>query len=344
MSRTFDDKPAVRESVPLLLGIVGPSGSGKTWSALRLATGIQQVTGGDIYGIDTEGRRMLHYSDYFKFRHVDFGAPFGSLDYLACIQQQAAKGAKTIIVDSASHEHEGPGGMIDFHEHEFQRMGGRDAVKMLAWVKPKQARRALINGILQLPCNFIFCFRAKHISKPVKVNGKTEVIDQGFVPVSGDEFVYEMACNIFLPPGSKGVPAWQSERPGESMAMKLPQQFRDIFATREPLSEDIGRKLAEWAKGGAASPEPDPLLAAGRVAAGQGTHALTKWWETLPKAAKAKLKGVLDTELKPAAKKADEPPEPPMREPGWDDEPPDNEKSGRMFDDEPEAAAVRERR
>ena len=48
--RTFEAKPAIREAVPLLVGLTGASGCGKTFSALRLASGIQSVTGGDIYG------------------------------------------------------------------------------------------------------------------------------------------------------------------------------------------------------------------------------------------------------------------------------------------------------
>src|SRR4029079_18921024 len=111
--RSFDDKPAVRERVPLLVGLVGPSGGGKTFSALRLAKGFQRVTGSEVYFIDTEARRALHYADRFQFRHVAFGAPFGPLDYLAAIQHCVAKGAKTIIVDSMSHEHEGPGGVLE---------------------------------------------------------------------------------------------------------------------------------------------------------------------------------------------------------------------------------------
>ena len=35
-ARTFTAKPAIRESVPLLIGLFGCSGSGKTFSALRL--------------------------------------------------------------------------------------------------------------------------------------------------------------------------------------------------------------------------------------------------------------------------------------------------------------------
>ena len=76
MARTFDDRPATREATPLLVGLVGPSGAGKTFSALRLATGVQRVVGGDIYFIDTEARRGLHYAERFTFRHLPFGAPF----------------------------------------------------------------------------------------------------------------------------------------------------------------------------------------------------------------------------------------------------------------------------
>lgn len=252
--RSFAVKPAVREQVPLLIGLMGPSGSGKTFSALRLATGIQTVTGGEIYAIDTEARRMLHYADRFKFQHVQFDAPFGSLDYLSALQQCVKAGAGVIVVDSMSHEHESPGGMIDFQEKELERLAGndwakRERVKMLAWQKPKAARRLLINGLLQLNANFIFCFRAKQTVKPIKQNGKTEIVPMGFMPIAGEEFLFEQTVNCLLLPNSGGVPTWQSENVGERQMMKLPAQFREIFADSRALDENIGRDLAAWAKG-----------------------------------------------------------------------------------------------
>jgi ABC-type dipeptide/oligopeptide/nickel transport system ATPase subunit len=252
--RNFQVKPAVRERVPLLVGLMGPSGSGKTFSALRLATGIQTLAGGDIYGIDTEARRMLHYADRFKFKHVQFDAPFSSLDYLAALEQCVKAGAGVIIVDSMSHEHESPGGMIDFAEKELDRIAGsdwakRERVKMLSWQRPKAARRRLINGILQLNANFIFCFRAKNTVKPLKINGKTEIVPMGFMPIAGEEFLFEQTVNCLLLPNSGGVPTWQSENMGERQMIKSPVQFREIFAANKPLDEDIGRALATWAKG-----------------------------------------------------------------------------------------------
>jgi ABC-type dipeptide/oligopeptide/nickel transport system ATPase subunit len=253
MTRTFEDKPATREGgVPLLIGLMGASGSGKTFSALRLATGIQRVTGGDIFCIDTEARRAKHYSDRFRFRHVEFTAPFGSLDYLAAIDHCAKKGAGVIIVDSMSHEHEGRGGLLEQHEEECQRLmsawkKSRDVVQMTAWAKPKAERRRMINTILQVPVNFIFCFRAKEKLKIVR--GK-QPESQGFMPIAGEEMVYEMTVNALLMPNSGGVPTWQSNEVGERQMIKLPQQFHSLFAgQRGPLDEDAGEAMAKWAAG-----------------------------------------------------------------------------------------------
>ena len=255
--RTFEDKPAVRESVPLLVGLMGPSGGGKTYSALRLATGIQRVTGGDIYHIDTEARRALHYADKFKFRHLEFGAPFGSLDYLAAIEHCVSKGAKVIIVDSMSHEHEGPGGVLEQHAEETKRLAAKwkcseNAAQMSAWGPCKADRRQMINRILQLKCNFVFCFRAKEKLKIVKGQDPKPM---GYMAIAGEEFVYEMTMCALLMPGANGVPTWQSQEAGEAAMIKIPAQFRDLLlGARGPLSEDIGQELATWAAGEAATP------------------------------------------------------------------------------------------
>lgn len=265
--RKFEVNTARRERVPLLIGLTGPSGGGKTYSALRLATGIQQVNGGDIYCIDTESRRALHYADRFNFKHVPFAAPFGSLDYLVALQQCVEQGAGVVIVDSMSHEHEGPGGMVDLQEQIVQRMAGddyakRERVKMLAWSEPKAKRRQLINGILQLNCNFIFCFRAKNVSKPVKnpQTGKTEVQQMGYMPIAGEEFVFEQTLNALLLPGADGVPTWFPDERGERTMVKLPEQFKRLSERNKPLDESVGKHLALWARGdeGAGSRMDEP--------------------------------------------------------------------------------------
>lgn len=315
--REFTLRAGVREQVPLLVGISGPSGSGKTYSALEMATGMQQVVDGPIIFIDTENRRALHYADVFKFEHLDMGAPFGSLDYLAALRFAADQKPAAIIVDSMSHEHEGTGGMIDYHARELQRMAGDDfrkqqAMTMLAWQKPKQARRALLNGLVRLNCNVIMCFRAGEKSKPGKDDkGKTAIIEQGFTPIAGPEFVYEMTLSALLYPGARGVPTWESDKPGEHGATKMPGWAADMFAPGRALSREHGRVLAEWAKGGAApgargaSIDEDALRAEGDQAADLGMSFLQAFWKRLSKPEQAAMKHTLDTVWKPTAIKAD---------------------------------------
>jgi len=254
-SRTFEDTQATRQRVPVLVGLTGSSGSGKTFSALRLATGIQRVTGGDIGYIDTEARRSLHYADRFKFRHLEFKAPFGPLDYLAAIQHFASKGVRTIVVDSASHEHEGAGGVLEMHEQETDRLAkawnqSREKVQLTAWAAPKAQRRKLINSILQMDVNAIFCFRAK---EKIKVVPGKNPVQLGWMPIAGEEWIYEMTVNCLLYPAGGGVPVWKTEEPGERQMLKLPAQFESIFSKAQPLSEDIGESLAKWAAGDSAA-------------------------------------------------------------------------------------------
>lgn len=307
-ARTFEIKDGVRTQVPLMIGIMSPSGGGKTYSALRLATGMQQVMGGDIYGIDTENNRMLHYADLFKFKHMPFRPPFGSLDYLAAIRHCNAKGARITIIDSMSHEHIGEGGYLETAEAVINRIAGddykkREQVKMLGWATAGPLRQKMIEGIKQLDGCFIFCFRAKEKTKPVKKEGKTEIIDMGFMPIAGEEWVYEMAVNCMLEPRSDGIPTWRSDHIGERLMMKLPAQFKDIFAEQKSLDESIGNSLAAWARGEEFSvTEWDEEL---DKAAKSGTGALEEKWATVPRSLKPTLKTALEVRHKVTAAAAD---------------------------------------
>lgn len=299
--RTFEDSLAVRKETPIFIGLEGPSGGGKTYSALRLATGIQRIVGGDIWGIDTESNRMLHYADKFKFRHVPFAAPFGPLDYLAAIQHCVNKGAKTIIVDSMSHEHEGPGGVLESHQAEMMRLSELwrcppEKAQMAAWAKPKSERRRLINTIMQINANFVFCFRAKEKIRIVR--GK-DPVDLGYMPIAGEEFIFEMMLCCLLPPGAKGVPKWESEYEGERSMMKLPGQFVQLFGEPRQLDEDTGAKLAQWAAG---SP-PAPTIAEYEACGDQSSFDALEQrraanWKAVPASTKTQLKAASDAAQK----------------------------------------------
>lgn len=258
MTRTFTDTEAKRTAVPLLVGIYSATGAGKTFSALRIAKGIQRVTGGDVFFIDTESRRALHYADHFDFRHVDFREPFDPDSYVAAIDHCISKGAKTIIIDSMSHEHTGRGGVLEMHEAECQRLmkawktNNRNKVQMSAWAQPKAARRRLLARMLQVDANFVCCWRSK---EKLQIRPGKDPIDLGWQPEGGNEFPYEMTVMALLHPGAGGVPQWHSasDKPGEQITIKLPRQFEWLRDMRGPMSEEMGERMARWAAGSDAS-------------------------------------------------------------------------------------------
>jgi hypothetical protein len=268
--------------------MVGPSGTGKTYSALRLATGMQRVNGGEIYCVDTESNRMLHYAPLpgekadptrgkFAFRHVPFASPYPSLKYLAAIRHCVGKGAKQIIIDSCTHEHTGVGGVLEQHLIEVERLckeNGKspDQNKMSAWGPAKIGRQRLIDGMLtEFKVSCIFCFRAKEkikmATKKEKAAGAEAVIPMGYMALGGEEFIFEMTVKFVLLPGARGIPTWESEFKGEQEMMKIPEQFLHIFERPAPLSEEIGQQMAEWAAGGDVKLPSEEEFAAGLAAA-----------------------------------------------------------------------------
>lgn len=251
-ARVFQDSPAVRGPTQLLFGLIGPSGSGKTFSALRLATGIQRVSGGEIFVLDSEHGRALHYATHFRFRHVPFEKPYSAMDYEAAINHCIKKGAKIIVIDSTSHLHEGDGGTLEWHEREVERIMAawkcnEDKANVPAWAKPKRALRNFIEFFTHIDCHIVFCFKARD---KIKVGGG-KVTQLGFMPIVSEELVFELTAKALLLPGANGVPTWQSNEVGERTMIKLPEQFRALFtgAAGKPFDESIGEQLAEWAAG-----------------------------------------------------------------------------------------------
>ncbi len=326
MTRSFTSSPAVRANVPLLIALIGPSTSGKTYSAHRLAKGIQRVQPGPIHGIDTEneGTRMLELAEEFQFVHTPFVAPFGALDYLDAITHCVRQGAQTVIVDSMSHEHEGIGGLLDQADQEIVRGLARKGIKpedrdsnagwsaeqklkRSSWIKPKAARSRLIQGLQQLKVNVIMCFRAKEATDQQMVEGKQKIVNQGWVPIGGDAFWYEMRARILLPPGCEGHPKWKSDLEGEKLAIRRPKQFANILRDGAQINEDMGEAMARWATGNV---EVDLTTALNRVNSATNSGALRvlantlrgQEWNAEDRAAIAKMITARQGELKAEGK------------------------------------------
>jgi len=251
----FTFKPAAREAVPLLLGLIGQSGSGKTYSAMRIAAGI--VGKGNKFAvIDTESRRALHYADKFKdqYDHCPFEPPFTPERYAEAIRAADKAGYKAIVVDSMSHEWAGEGGVLDWQEEELTRMAGddwrkRETCKMAAWIKPKMAHKQMVSRLLQVKSHLILCFRAEDKVKMEKdEKGKMQIVPIGLQPICSKEMPYELMASFML----------NSDKPGYPIPLKLQEQHKAMFPLDKLLNEESGALIAAWARGGATPPAPKP--------------------------------------------------------------------------------------
>ena len=249
----FTFRPAVRENVGLLIGLAGASGSGKTYTAMRLASGI---AGGKPFAvIDTEAGRAKHYADAFKFDHGDLAPPFRPGAYADAIHAADKAGYPVIVVDSMTHEWAGEGGVLDWQAEEFDRLGAREATKLLSWAKPKQGHKAMVQRLLQVRAHLILCFRAEEKVDMVKEDGKTKIVPKegpggfkGWLPICEKNLPYELTASFLL----------MAEKPGVPVPMKLQEQHRPLFPLNVPITEESGARIAEWARGAAAAPKPAP--------------------------------------------------------------------------------------
>jgi len=296
----FQFRPAKREAVGLLIGLAGGTGSGKTMSAFRLASGI---CGDKAFAvIDTEAGRALHYADMYRFDHGDLKAPFTPQAYTDAIVAADAAGYPVIIVDSTSHVWAGDGGVLDWQEAELDRMAGtdygkREACKMAAWIKPKLAHKHMVQKLLQVRAHLILCFRAEPKIEMVKEGGKMVIRPKetltgkdGWVPVCEKNLPFELTASFLL----------TADAPGMPKPIKLNEQHRPLFPLDQPINEESGRRIAQWAAGLSDQPRFDAepyrkaILAAGTPGALQAAFEAA-WKASKEPAVRALFKADYDT-------------------------------------------------
>lgn len=255
-------KPAVLEAVNLIIGLAGGTGSGKTYSAMRMASGMSR--GKRFAVVDTENGRAKHYARDFAFDHYDLRPPFRPQGYAEAILAADSAGYPVIVVDSASHEWAGEGGILDWHEEELERMSKgdwnkREACKMAAWIKPKMDHKRMVQRLLQVRAQLVLCFRAEEKVEMVKGDdGKMKIVPkvsrtglEGWIPICERSLPYELTASFLLTNDAPGVPK----------AIKLQQQHRALFPAGQPIDEKAGERIAAWAAGTSAPTSSAPAVA-----------------------------------------------------------------------------------
>ena len=288
---TIQYTKAVRENVPLMIAFAGGTGSGKTYSAMRLAAGI---CGDEPFRVgDTENRRALHYAGTFNFEHKQITAPFTPEKYLEFVNETAARGFPAALVDSMSHEWEGIGGIRDMADKSTKKTPAN-------WIEPKDRHRKMLAGFMQADIHIIFCLRAREKTdwSEVDASGKMDPRPLGWWPICEKDFMYEMGASFTFEDVNEGVI-------NLALPHKLEDEHRMAFLPGQHVTEESGRMLAEWARGGTIEAPDKELWDRARRAAQDGKDVLQTFVNTqITPEERAKLKPI-GRELNKSAKQAD---------------------------------------
>ena len=226
---------ASRTVSKMRIGLFGGSGSGKTKSALRLAHGLC----GDLAKvvlIDTENGSADLYSDMGLYSVLSLNAPFSPSKYIDAIRECEREGFEVIIIDSVSHEWEGPGGCLEIHN----KLGG----KFEHWAKVTPMHNSFIHSIVQSPCHIITTGRSKvdYNFEAKKDGGKGKVEKIGMKAITREGFDYEMTIAFQI---------------NQEHHAHVDKDRSGLFKDAIPflITEETGMMIKSWNDSGAEAPK-----------------------------------------------------------------------------------------
>jgi len=235
---SYEFRPAsMEDQAGIFVSVSGGTNSGKTYSALRLARGLAGPTG-KIAAADTESKRMSHYAKDFVFDKIDMEPPFRPERFSEAAYAAEQAGYAAMIFDSHSMEWVGPGGVLDWQQAEFKRLGEKEGARQASWIKPKMAHKAMVYSYLQRRIPLIFCHRAEE--KIVDLT--TKPVKKLWTPSMSPSFAYEITVALTLSGDAKGVIDL-------NLPHKLEKDHEAIFKHGDLLTERHGELLLAWARG-----------------------------------------------------------------------------------------------
>ena len=142
------------------------------------------------------------------------------------INEAINNGFECVIIDSLSHEWQGPGGIIDIH-------GQMEGNSFTNWNKVTPRHNALIQKIVNAPVHVIATLRSKTEYVMQQKNGKSIPEKMGLKAVQRDDCEYEFTVAFEL--NKYHVAAVSKDRTG------LFQQEPELI-----LSENLGKRITDW--------------------------------------------------------------------------------------------------
>jgi len=165
------------------MGLMGPAGSGKTYSSLLIAFGMVKDWS-KIAVIDTENHSADLYAHLGGFNVLALDKPFAPERYIEAIEICEKAGMQVVVIDSISHEWEGPGGILDIH-------GAMMGNSFTNWAKVTPRHNDFVQKILQSPCHIIATIRSKQDYVLSEKNGKIVPEKVGLKGVTREGLDYE---------------------------------------------------------------------------------------------------------------------------------------------------------
>lgn len=304
---TYQIRPAQRAHAKPLIGLYGESGSGKTYSALLLARGFVGPEG-RICMIETESGRGEAYADPTEYPEiggydvVSMRDDFSPAAYGQAIKAVENAGVDALIIDSASHEWEGAGGVLAMAAQN--QAGGKKGP--IVWQQPKilHQREFMLRFMQTAIPLVILCMRAKYPMREVEIKGKKQwVRSEDLHPKQADDILYEMFIH-----------GWLDMQHRLHVNRCTAKGLQPVFITGQPLSLETGQQMKAWASGSAPPAKGNgkdrDLQAEAKEAAEQGADAFRAFWAGLSKADRTNLKPDVPR-YKDIATKADSQPDEP---------------------------------
>ena len=239
-------RPAQRSSAKPLIGFYSESGGGKTFGALVVARGFVGPSG-KIVMIETEGGRGESYADPAEYPEIagyeviSLRDEFHPKRYFEAIQIAEKAKPAALIIDSASHEWEAVGGVLDMAAQNIA--AGKKSV--LVWQQPKMDhQRFFILPLLATPIPLVIVnMRAKYpMVERKKPDGTKEWYrSETLEPKQSEDILSEIFTH-----------GWFDQQHNFHLTQCRSRTQAAIFDKVAPLSNATGEALARWATGAAA--------------------------------------------------------------------------------------------
>lgn len=231
-------KKAERKKAKIRLGLSGASGFGKTYSALLIAKGLVG-SWEKVAIIDTEHGSGELYADLGEYNVISLNPPYSPERYIEAIKACESAGMECIIIDSITHEWDGPGGCLEI----LDKLGG----KYQDWAKITPRHNNFINAILTSKAHIITTVRRKQDYEMTKDNnGKIKVEKAGTKEVTREGFEYELTVNLEITNDRHLVRA-SKDRTG--LFMDKPEFIP---------TEQTGKMIRDWCETGSEPEKPEP--------------------------------------------------------------------------------------